>query len=360
MSQPVTWDQIIDAAAENDGKVAVQANKYEGYSVWINALISGAGGEIATDTEKGVDLTLEVDSPAGETAASIIEKLAGSAAAPADLSVSNEGTAGGTFGGDAGRVHGQLDLHLDELRRDPARGEGRPRLHPVPAVHAGRGVPPAVRRHRRRRQRVLRARGRGDAGDRVHHLARQPGRERRAHRQHAGQRGRLRVPGAGRDLPAAELLDLFQESLDAAAPRTVTPYWSDISGALQSTWHPTRRRRRARPRRTRSSSSRTCCTEGACCEHRDRHRGGEGHDSRRRQEAQRPVAGREPARPAPGGTGRDRDAGRHGVADDPGALPVAVPLPAHRRRTTRSSSASATTGRCSPTRCSGRTPGTPC
>lgn len=36
----------------------------------------------------------------------------------------------------------------------------------------------------------------------------------------------------------ADLLALFQESLDAAAPRTVTPYWSDISGGLQSTWHP--------------------------------------------------------------------------------------------------------------------------
>ena len=35
-----------------------------------------------------------------------------------------------------------------------------------------------------------------------------------------------------------ELLDLFQESLDAAAPRTVTPYWSDISGAILNTWHP--------------------------------------------------------------------------------------------------------------------------
>ena len=45
MSKPVTWDQIIDAAAENGGKVAVQSNKYEGYVVWINALISGAGGE---------------------------------------------------------------------------------------------------------------------------------------------------------------------------------------------------------------------------------------------------------------------------------------------------------------------------
>ena len=39
MTQPVTWDQIIDAAADNGGKIGVQANKYEGYSVWINALI---------------------------------------------------------------------------------------------------------------------------------------------------------------------------------------------------------------------------------------------------------------------------------------------------------------------------------
>ena len=35
-----------------------------------------------------------------------------------------------------------------------------------------------------------------------------------------------------------DLLTLFQQSVDAAAPRSVTPYWSDISSALQSTWHP--------------------------------------------------------------------------------------------------------------------------
>ena len=26
--------------------------------------------------------------------------------------------------------------------------------------------------------------------------------------------------------------------LEAAAPRTVSPYWSDISSGIQSTWHP--------------------------------------------------------------------------------------------------------------------------
>jgi multiple sugar transport system substrate-binding protein len=44
-------------------------------------------------------------------------------------------------------------------------------------------------------------------------------------------------PGLAKLYPA-DLLKLFQESVDAAAPRSVTPYWSDISGAIQSTWHP--------------------------------------------------------------------------------------------------------------------------
>ena len=55
MSQPVTWDQIIDAASENDAKIGVQANKYEGYVVWINALVEGAGGHILEDAGEGVD-----------------------------------------------------------------------------------------------------------------------------------------------------------------------------------------------------------------------------------------------------------------------------------------------------------------
>src|SRR3954447_10807960 len=98
LTQPVTWDQVIQAASKNGGTVAVQANKYEGYVVWINALISGAGGEIATDTAKGVDATIDVKSKAGDDAAKVISELAHSSAAPPDLSVAQEGQAGATFG----------------------------------------------------------------------------------------------------------------------------------------------------------------------------------------------------------------------------------------------------------------------
>src|SRR4051794_6352289 len=98
MSQPVTWDQIIDAAADNGGTVAVEANKYEGYVVWINALVSGAGGTLITNAAKGVDADVSVDSQAGEDAAKVIADLANSNAAPADLSIAQEGQAGATFG----------------------------------------------------------------------------------------------------------------------------------------------------------------------------------------------------------------------------------------------------------------------
>jgi multiple sugar transport system substrate-binding protein len=36
----------------------------------------------------------------------------------------------------------------------------------------------------------------------------------------------------------ASLLALFQQEVTAAGPRPLSPYWSDISGAIQSTWHP--------------------------------------------------------------------------------------------------------------------------
>ena len=69
MTQPVTWDQIIDAASDNGRFVGVQANKYEGYVVWINALIEGAGGDIVSDTEAGADATIDIGSEAGTEAA---------------------------------------------------------------------------------------------------------------------------------------------------------------------------------------------------------------------------------------------------------------------------------------------------
>ena len=57
---PTTWDQMIDEAEKlgSEGKpdtIQVQANKYEGFTVWANAMIESAGTQILSGPES-VDL----------------------------------------------------------------------------------------------------------------------------------------------------------------------------------------------------------------------------------------------------------------------------------------------------------------
>jgi multiple sugar transport system substrate-binding protein len=113
MSQPVTWEQIIEAAADNNGSVGVQANRYEAYVVLINALMQGAGGEIVTNTEAGRDTEVELDSDAGRQAAEIIKMLADSPAAQPDISVSNEGTSLGRMYPDPAGPQGAGEFMLN-------------------------------------------------------------------------------------------------------------------------------------------------------------------------------------------------------------------------------------------------------
>ena len=174
MSQPVTWDQIIDAASENDAKIGVQANKYEGYVVWINALVEGAGGHILEDAGEGVDAKITLADEAGQDAAARHREarhLRGGTRGPQRL---QRGHRRLDLRLRPGLVPRQLDLHLAQLRRHrPRRRQGH-RLHPLPADGRGRGVPAAVRRHRDRRQRVLGPEGPRPRGRAV------PGRDRRA------------------------------------------------------------------------------------------------------------------------------------------------------------------------------------
>ena len=237
MSQPVTWDQIIDVASENDGEIGVQANKYEGYVVWVNALIESAGGHILENVDQGVDADVTIDEEAGQVAAEIIEKLASSPAAPSDLSVSNEGTAGSTFGSDQGSflVNWTYIFHnYDETAPDVAKDIGYTRY--PQAVEGEESRPPyggigiGVSEFSDDKELALEA-----AACLV--KPEQQG-------KNAEITGNMPASTAGYEYPAlqdiypADLLQLFQDSVNAAAPRTVTPYWSDVSSSIQATWHP--------------------------------------------------------------------------------------------------------------------------
>ncbi len=89
---PQTWDEMIDQAEElgrsNGGTIQVQANRYEGFTVWANALIESAGTQLLSSPE-------EVDLAEGPTtrALEVMGRFANSSAAPASLSTSNEDTA---------------------------------------------------------------------------------------------------------------------------------------------------------------------------------------------------------------------------------------------------------------------------
>ncbi len=93
MSKPVTWDQLIQAARSSGTSLGVQSALYEGYAVWINALIAGAGGQIVTNPgASGPDIRFGLDSPAGRQAARIISTIANDGVGGPAMSSSNETT----------------------------------------------------------------------------------------------------------------------------------------------------------------------------------------------------------------------------------------------------------------------------
>src|SRR5690554_6176609 len=55
MTQPVTWDQLIEAAVAEDALLAVQGTKAESLTVWINALVESGGGHVIEDPEAESD-----------------------------------------------------------------------------------------------------------------------------------------------------------------------------------------------------------------------------------------------------------------------------------------------------------------
>ncbi len=89
---PRTWDQMIDQAEglgrDNAGTIQVQANRYEGFTVWANALIESAGTQLLSGPE-----TVELAEGPTTRALEVMGRFANSSAAPPSLSTSNEDTA---------------------------------------------------------------------------------------------------------------------------------------------------------------------------------------------------------------------------------------------------------------------------
>lgn len=236
MTMPVTWDQIIGAAADNGATVGVQANKYEGYVVWINALIEGAGGSIVSDTQAGPDASVDIGSEAGVQAAEVISTLASSSAAEPDLSVSNEGTVLGPLASKSGGFmvnwtfaynnYAGDESVIDDLgwARYPRTVPGEQSRPPIGGINVG------VSPYGTHTDLAL------EALDCITSPENQV--------TYAIETANMPARQAAYDDPKlreqfpADLLELWQSSIDTGGPRPASPYWSTIVNATLSRWHP--------------------------------------------------------------------------------------------------------------------------
>ncbi len=249
LSQPVTWEQVIKAAAENNGSVGVQANKYEAYVVLINALVQGAGGDIVSDTEAGRDTKVDIDSEAGKKAAEVIKMLADSEAAQSDLSVSNEGTSlGRMFPADpsapqgAGEFmtnwtfvyklyEGQIETGeitkklFDDLgyARYPATVEGEVSKPPIGGIDIGVGA------YSEHPDFAMEAALCITSSKAQVDLALNNG-------LMPSTNSAYDEVAASGDFPT-DLIELYRNSVDQGGPRPKSAFYALISSAIQSRWH---------------------------------------------------------------------------------------------------------------------------
>jgi multiple sugar transport system substrate-binding protein len=237
----VTWDQVIDAAEQTDTTVAVTGDRYEGYTVWINSLVASAGGEVLENPEDGRDAQPQLDSEAGRNAAEIVRKLGRSPAADPQMSTATEENARAGFQADDGGFMinwpyvyaamkgGVEDGSFDQAAFDdvawarmPAAVEGEPSAPPLGGINLGIG---AFTNHPE--EAVAAAECITSTESQTEYMLKtgNPGAKAAVFDDEKVQEG---FPMAG----------LIRESIDEATPRPVSPFYTDVSSAIQREWHP--------------------------------------------------------------------------------------------------------------------------
>jgi multiple sugar transport system substrate-binding protein len=241
-SSDFTWDQVIDAAVRTNTTVAEQGNKYEGYMVWINALVESGGGEIIADAEKGADASVRIDSDAGRQAAAIVAKLANSTAASPTLATDTEEQARALFNSDRGGFMLNWPYVWQADASDATDGvigkdiPGDIGWARYPRVSAGaKSKPPfggiglaigAYGKHR------------DDFAVEAVRCITSTDNQKKYMLDSGNPAARSAVYDDPEVIKLFPMANLIRDSINAAAPRPITPYYADVSESVQSTWHP--------------------------------------------------------------------------------------------------------------------------
>jgi multiple sugar transport system substrate-binding protein len=223
-----TWDQMIDDAERRKTGIEVQAARYEGLVVWINSLVASGGGSlIGENGEPQLDETTE-------KAAEIVGRLAKSSAAPAGMSNNQEDQARQGF--ESGRSSYQVNYSFIYAAAAEVKGfqdkigwARWPRVKADEPSHVTLGgFNLGVSKHSENPELAF------EAAECL-----------------ASPESQTTITSLGGLAPTTEALyddpkvkkafpfaSLMRETLDDGAPRPVSPAYSDISLAIQKTFHP--------------------------------------------------------------------------------------------------------------------------
>ncbi|WP_434056502.1 extracellular solute-binding protein [Georgenia wangjunii] len=236
MSQPVTWDQIIEVARDQGKYLGVQGVKAESMTVWVNALMASQGAEILPDPAAPADeLEVALDSPEGQRAAEIMSTIASEGLGGPGMPTEDEDASLNEFLGDNGSfmvnwpfVWPGAQSTAPDVVEDigwamyPQVEEGTESAPPVGGLNLGVG---AFSEHV------------DLAYDAVQCLV-QPDNQ----AMYVETNGNAPVGADVYDRPeiqeAYPMADLLRDSLERAVPRPQTPYYNEVSIGLQETWYP--------------------------------------------------------------------------------------------------------------------------
>jgi multiple sugar transport system substrate-binding protein len=243
MSQPVTWDQLIQAAQSQNTQFAVQGRRAESLTVWINALIESGGGSIITDpsVDAPENVQLGLDSPASAEAARIMRTVADTGIGGPALSTAGEDENASAFeNGSASfmvnwpfvwpraqeAVEGGT---LDQAAVDdfgwalyPQVTAGTPSAPPLGGINLGVGAFTNYPDLAYAATECITS-----AENQSYYFT--------TNGNPASRASVYDDPAVVAEFPMAGTI---RESLELAAPRPQTPYYNEVSGSLQRVYHP--------------------------------------------------------------------------------------------------------------------------
>src|SRR3954454_23898859 len=243
MTQPVTWDQVVAAAKSQDKLIGAQGIRSESLTVWLNALIESAGGHIVEQvTAKPEDYRLGLTSDAGVRAAGVMRDVANSGQVGPGFSPANEDTNATGFESSEGGLMGNWPSvwpralsaveagTLDQSVPDdygwalyPRVDADKPVAPPYGGINLGIG---AFSQHPDFAFEAAECISSDE--NQAYYFT--------TNGNPASSTAVYDDPDVLKTFPQAPVI---RESLDMAAPRPQTPYYSEVSGGIQREYHPT-------------------------------------------------------------------------------------------------------------------------